>query len=106
VFQSTRPRGARHGVDALDPVLGVSIHAPAGGATQPGTDVGNGDRFNPRARGGRDGKADPIPPRGMVSIHAPAGGATSWHALAVDKHCFNPRARGGRDPASLPPVQV
>jgi len=54
VFQSTRPRGARHGVTDLDPVLGVSIHAPAWGATIPPSKLLSIRRFNPRARVGRD----------------------------------------------------
>jgi len=55
-FQSTRPRGARRGVNGLRPKdAEVSIHAPAGGAT---------------IRASRTGQ------EGFVSIHAPAGGAT------------------------------
>ena len=79
--------------------LGVSIHAPAGGATrvrgEPGTGISS---FNSRSRGGSDapdnglkggvggfnsrsrGGSDPpgqVPsPSADVSIHAPAGGAT------------------------------
>jgi len=54
MFQSTRPRGARqvYHEEALDRI--VSIHAPAGGATEkiylPSVRL----CFNPRARGGRD----------------------------------------------------
>ena len=78
-FQSTRPRGARHvPIICAHLTSEVSIHAPAGGATSAQS---SGQmlrfRFNPRARGGRDGS------RGhyrlellLVSIHAPAGGAT------------------------------
>ncbi len=79
-FQSTRPHGARLApcVVAVHQLI-VSIHAPARGATPahrhpyPGS-----DRFNPRARTGRDDRGD-IAPR--------AGGG------------FNPRARTGRDDA-------
>ena len=56
VFQSTRPRGARHvRWDGRDDEDAVSIHAPAGGATY----------WNFRDLGEQH-----------VSIHAPAGGAT------------------------------
>ena len=57
MFQSTRPRGARHihGRGIL-PTPKVSIHAPARGATSP-------DQI--------------VKPRLKVSIHAPARGATS-----------------------------
>ncbi len=55
----------------------VSIHAPAGGATDPaGAPLAMPSSFNPRARGGRDGSPPPRPHKRM---------------------CFNPRARGGRD---------
>jgi len=55
----------------------VSIHAPAGGATQ------DSDRFKREL---------------AVSIHAPAGGATLLQAGRQDSQSrFNPRARGGRD---------
>ena len=77
-FQSTRPRGARHGRRAHGQNLGpVSIHAPARGATPTCRRVRPTDRcFNPRAREGRDIRA-----RGRRST------------------CrrFNPRAREGRD---------
>ena len=56
MFQSTRPRGARRGRRHLGrEALGVSIHAPARGATVLG--ARRADRevgFNPRAREGRD----------------------------------------------------
>ena len=56
MFQSTRPRGARHDLDKnFKANVDVSIHAPAGGATL--------DSYW-RIR------------NGSVSIHAPAGGAT------------------------------
>ena len=77
-FQSTRPHGARLrdvGDDAVH--FGVSIHAPAWGATTGG---GGGalscSRFNPRARMGRDIKSLSRIRDSIVSIHAPAWGAT------------------------------
>ena len=78
VFQSTRPRGARLGlldVGAADG--GVSIHAPARGATQHSS-------VSSRVH--------------VVSIHAPARGATATPRLrSTATSCFNPRAREGRD---------
>ena len=56
--------------------------------------------FNPRAREGRDGRAERagIDRRYDVSIHAPARGATRKLAAAHQRpRCFNPRAREGRD---------
>ena len=78
MFQSTRPRGARlHQKRSKTERKNVSIHAPAGGATN--------ERCNSKRTSG-------------VSIHAPAGGATSAVHQAIGKtSCFNPRARGGRD---------
>ena len=77
-FQSTRPRGARPSASFLILIsIGVSIHAPAWGATL--FNVGYLHRtrcFNPRARVGRDLR----PPRPVLLFF-----------------CFNPRARVGRD---------
>ena len=77
-FQSTRPRGARPARrgDAYRH-HGVSIHAPAWGATRANIDDGHQlKRFNPRARVGRD-----------VQHDSAYGRPTR----------FNPRARVGRD---------
>ena len=100
LFQSTRPRGARHcGVEVRLGGVAVSIHAPAWGATS---------QLSPRVE------------TRLVSIHAPAWGAThqracqdgnvrvsihapAWGATGSDRPwtgCrgrFNPRARVGRD---------
>ena len=78
MFQSTRPRGARPKCGrSLSPMLSVSIHAPARGATC--------------ARRLLQGQHP-------VSIHAPARGATSWPRSATARSAsFNPRARAGRD---------
>ena len=54
-FQSTRPCGARHALNAVEVLL---VH------------------FNPRARVGRDLAGDGRRPRGRISIHAPVWGAT------------------------------
>ena len=98
-FQSTRPRGARPPSlirKAIDSP--VSIHAPAGGATEGKLQTRSWEK---------------------VSIHAPAGGATQYDSTAMisaqfqstrprgarlqcprslsGPQSFNPRARGGRD---------
>src|SRR5262249_54256242 len=121
-FQSTRPWGARLPVTCPDDESPrVSIHAPVGGATRRRRPPGPGpNRFNPRARGGRDkpfarrwalsGCFNPrarggrdqgalrAPSVPIVSIHAPVGGATrSSTEILRQPVCFNPRARGGRD---------
>ena len=78
VFQSTRPRGARQRRETvLDGNRGVSIHAPARGATSasmqqpPITPVS----IHAPARGATLKLT--VPPQGdEVSIHAPARGAT------------------------------
>ena len=99
----------------------VSIHAPAGGATRVQyTDQAESLRFNPRARGGRDGSALPAEPgragfnpraRGgrdaqelRVLVRAekfqstrPRGARLSLSRYPHTDLCFNPRARGGRD---------
>jgi len=119
LFQSTRPRGARLVKRHDDVVVCVSIHAPAGGATDHWADCVRYYGFNPRARGGRDDydggqlsdvKFQSTRPRGArhdkmetnetgkVSIHAPAGGATGVEMPENPTKRFNPRARGGRDP--------
>ena len=75
-FQSTRPRGARHG-------RSLFARRPA--------------RFNPRARAGRDfGIANQLE-FVRVSIHAPARGATAAAVFWRLRSSFNPRARAGRD---------
>ncbi len=78
-FQSTRPRGARpFGSSDLLGLAGVSIHAPAGGATCIRSTYLLWEKgFNPRARGGRDPLSSALAILSQdVSIHAPAGGAT------------------------------
>jgi len=101
VFQSTRPRGARPvRLCRSYPIHYVSIHAPAGGATDLRAGV-----FalvitfqSTRPRGARLIEAQCAVVRGVVSIHAPAGGATLLPIEGGDcLGCFNPRARGGRD---------
>ncbi len=58
------------------------------------------ERFNPRARVGRDIAVLCCFVYGFVSIHAPAWGATFvLKKIADGLMCFNPRARVGRDSA-------
>ena len=107
LFQSTRPRGARHVLLRNTPV--------------------NMRSFNPRARVGRDLRLQSIlhkvnmfqstRPRGArriyckvitrrwrVSIHAPAWGATQmFPILRISSSSFNPRARVGRDHRGITP---
>ncbi len=103
-FQSTRPRGARLDVGSVDVVTrrfnprarvgrdallrsvghgrGVSIHAPAWGAT---------DQWRSHRRR-----------RTRVSIHAPAWGATADVSASCGRALgFNPRARVGRDTSQV-----
>ena len=82
-FQSTRPRGARQ-IEGQSTVLYhvVSIHAPAWGATADAYAYElHINRFNPRARVGRDGSHPTRRERLLVSIHAPAWGATETVAI-------------------------
>ena len=77
VFQSTHPRGVRLDVLVGRVLDGVSIHAPARGATR----INSGCRgktcgFNPRTREGCDFCKSPRSAEHVVSIHAPARGAT------------------------------
>ena len=62
LFQSTRPRGARHErIRETQERYIVSIHAPARGATPPLEPMAFDDiGFNPRAREGRDALIMPM----------------------------------------------
>ena len=75
-FQFTPLREGRRLVRCLDLlVAGISIHAPAGGAT------------TRRRKGGEW--------RGNISIHAPAGGATDDFAHAASVLCISIHAPAG-----------
>ena len=78
IFQSTRPRGARHRFPVVGGFLEhISIHAPAWGATlQKQQDNALRTDFNPRARVGRDSFRQGWSIWFEISIHAPAWGAT------------------------------
>jgi len=127
VFQSTRPRGARHGrashPSSGDPMF-QSTRPRGARRAWPIESTTRRVSFNPRARVGRDRPQRrkqmqrhrfqstrprgarllavrlPVPPR-LVSIHAPAWGATMWQgSRTVGPTGFNPRARVGRDSGS------
>ena len=100
--------------------LGISIHAPAKGATQKAAAYRHNDRFqstlprrerlfcvhqrpgiidfNPRSREGSDRHGGVVVALCVISIHAPAKGATCavchFRRGGVD---FNPRSREGSD---------
>jgi len=121
-FQSTRPRGARRAqFGPAGHLRGVSIHAPAWGATaiaiarvvsQPfqstrprgarRIDFSNHGHRGPfqstRPRGARPTVAILVYVGVPVSIHAPAWGATPGASgSSPSRYRFNPRARVGRD---------
>ncbi len=77
LFQSTRPRGARLGVEAV---------------------IRSFDRFNPRARVGRDSNSK-YTRFGLKSFNprARVGRDTTSMRSEMIFWCFNPRARVGRD---------
>ena len=122
MFQSTRPRGARHAEVTEDgEFLIVSIHAPARGATRRTDAPPTPTRFNPRAREGRDMRSskkkehyarfnpraregrDTTRPRNsggawkFQSTRPRGARRTDSGALVHALRCFNPRAREGRD---------
>ena len=84
LFQSTHPRGVRQAHAAeLMPSLGVSIHAPAWGATGcSGTRASSRTRVSIHAPawGATSGTRAVPATQGAVSIHAPAWGATLQRA--------------------------
>ena len=101
-FQSTRPHGARLSVVGMDLIVEtVSIHAPAWGATfgrRHGFD--RGDRFNPRARMGRDScLMERLPFLLGFNPRARMGRDPAKYLMMFMTTCFNPRARMGRDGA-------
>ena len=121
IFQSTLPRGERHCSALSTPNrYGISIHAPARGATRFRffrcsffsfqSTLPRGERhtlvvhqspflnFNPRSREGSDcfmaWRGHPK----VISIHAPARGATFFrHSGFGCMVYFNPRSREGSD---------
>ena len=125
-FQSTLPRRERPlACVCLWRREGISIHAPAKGATETsGKGKGRSQDFNPRSREGSDLLPHPASMSSAISIHAPAKGATakalmkqepnaiSIHAPAkgatlqrsersIRQWDFNPRSREGNDTGIL-----
>ena len=105
----------------INPIINISIHAPARGATiiisrswlilvfQ--STLPRGERllftntghtrhpdFNPRSREGSDDGIQHTVHRESISIHAPARGATAFHTPRESpSQNFNPRSREGSD---------
>ena len=104
VFLSTRPRGAR--LRCLSYMLyarAVSIHAPAGGATNfKLCDYVCSKSFYPRARGGRDlWKQWRSFALQMFLSTRPRGARHRYYKSCDYENRFYPRARGGRDKTKL-----
>ena len=101
MFQSTHPRGVRHGLHGLcgcdgkrfNPRTRVGCDAPSLSACRVF------GRFNPRTRVGCDmGIIIRQSNKRCISIHAPAWGATFFFSLkALRQASFNPRTRVGCD---------
>jgi len=98
MFQSTRPRGARH-ADEIWNVMDILFQStrPRGARQWPRVPSATSPCFNPRARAGRDRARAGSGGISQVSIHAPARGATRACDQMDLQVCFNPRARAGRD---------
>ena len=101
-FQSTRPRGARRGGGRVAAHGGVSIHAPARGATADRAAACRYfARFNPRAREGRDyGIRLHLRVNDLFQSTRPRGARQTTQLSASLGAGFNPRAREGRDEPS------
>ena len=122
LFRSTRPQGARRSFNVqvcanmrFDPrarrgrdcglfriggAVGVSIHAPAGGATMDGGRTTPAiARFDPRARRGRDPRqGEPSVAHAAFRSTRPQGARPVDFSLSIlQLTCFDPRARRGRD---------
>ena len=131
MFQSTRPRGARHTANVnTEEIATVSIHAPTRGATaafrpsgkclpfqstrprgarrMAGLRALSGGGFNPRAHAGRDTRSMLLRTCSRtVSIHAPTRGATARRPRhAVDKLFQSTRPRGARHLVEPAPIFV
>ncbi len=101
-FQSTRPRGARL-AGWCGAVAGMALlfqsTRPRGARLASSCSASRSDRFNPRARAGRDGI--PTAGRACCSSFNPRARAgrdsPAWALACASSLCFNPRARAGRD---------
>ena len=84
MFQFTRPRGARPGPGGEDAGRNrFNSRAREGRDVRVHHGVLLNDGFNSRAREGRDGECYTLDGRKVVSIHAPARGATSNPARPI-----------------------
>ena len=98
VFQSTRPRGARHGLRyRLPQKLEFQSTRPRGARHMMAPCRLWTPCFNPRAHVGRDKYIDKPHKSSDVSIHAPTWGATLAIALSASSRVFqSTRPRGAR----------
>ncbi len=97
-FQSTRPRGARPTLAALEAAAGsVSIHAPTWGATSSAGWSKPVVSFNPRAHVGRDRVARKLLGQEVFQSTRPRGARQVERIWMISRVCFNPRAHVGRD---------
>ena len=100
-FQSTHPRGVRHGrIHTIRAASDVSIHAPAWGATWASRyQALSASVFqSTHPRGVRPTLTIEGTRRLLVSIHAPAWGATATRICRTPgRSGFNPRTRVGCD---------
>jgi len=130
MFQSTRPRGARHSYTFASAAIGtVSIHAPARGATEDCEKI-NFEKVvsihapargattllqtyrlvvmlfqSTRPRGARPGSLTLQVKQGDVSIHAPARGATKLESKDKgDERFQSTRPRGARRASRRLPI--
>ena len=99
-FQSTHPRGVRPGRASRDKGLrGLSIHAPARGATTKRSNYNNNSNtFNPRTRAGCDGASNSksASHQGFQSTH-PRGVRRNWpHSFRNDSGFQSTHPRGVR----------
>jgi len=100
LFQSTRPRRARHRLEPkLRPLALFQSTRPRRARLLVTKWLKNFPiRFNPRAHAGRDNSKHYIKYYCYVSIHAPTQGATHPDLNKISHDCrFNPRAHAGRD---------
>jgi len=76
----------------------VSIHAPAGGATERGEEERERRKFqSTRPRGARQCDPAAVAKECMFQSTRPRGARRYKIAFKPARSCFNPRARGGRD---------
>ena len=130
LFQSTRPRGARQYLDreiqtprsfnprargGRDQVNNnnksryehVSIHAPAGGATDGMTGRNFVLKFqSTRPRGARQTSIPCVGNYLLFQSTRPRGARRTTPALSTIHPSFNPRARGGRDFSVHPSIRL